>query len=63
MHVEGITETKRILGRQIGRELDRTELDLIAGADGMDMVVDGDCGCGTDKVPHAGTCSRESDCD
>jgi hypothetical protein len=63
MHVEGITETKRILGRQIGRELDRTELDLIAGAVGMDMVVDGDCGTGTDTVPHAGTCSRETDCD
>jgi hypothetical protein len=64
MHVEGIIQTKRILGRQIGRELDRTELDLVAGGlDSPDMVLDGDCGCGTDKVPHAGTCSRESDCD
>lgn len=54
-------QTKRILGRQIGRELDRNELDLVSGAGGGDQgdATISDCGSGTDKVPHAGTCSNE----
>lgn len=58
-----ITTTKRILGRQIGRELEYSELEMVAGADLESLYADADGRSGTDSVPHLGTCTREMDCD
>jgi hypothetical protein len=59
MFAQTTSDTKRILGRELGRELDRTELDLIGGGDDHASMA----AAGTDTVPHAGTCSNEQDCD
>ncbi len=53
-------DSKRILGRQLGRELTNEELGLVAGGDGNDARI-GESG--TDTVPHGGTCTNEQDCD